>query len=75
MRREKDISKLTEGDPTKLQRDKGYADVRDYSMRHKIRMFWDLNEDAKLDRVFKLRVDDIEVIIDAEELMRYVRWV
>jgi hypothetical protein len=75
MRRIKDYSTLREGDPTKVQRDKGRADLRDYSMKHKVSMYWDLNEDSKIDQMFILRIDNIEVILDSEDLQRYLRWV
>lgn len=71
----KDMSVLREGDQTKVQRDKGSGSVRDYSLKHRVTIAWDLNEDSMRDQMFRLTVDDYEVILDAEEMMRYLRWV
>lgn len=71
----KDMSTLREGDQTKVQRDKKHGVIRDYSLRHRVEMRWDLNEDAMHDQMFILKVDNLEVILDAEEVMRYLRWV
>ena len=38
-------------------------------------MYRDLNEEANKDMIFRLTVDDYEVLLDAEQLMRAVRWV
>lgn len=72
---EKDMTVLREGDKAVTQRDKHRGTVRDYSLRHRVTVEWDLNEDAKRDSMFILKVDDYEVILDAEEMMRYLRWV
>lgn len=71
----KDMSVVREADQTKTQRDRSRANIRDYSLNHRVEMDWDLNDEAQRDRMFKLKVDDLEVILDAEELMRYLRWV
>lgn len=72
---DKDMSVLRDGDQTKIQRDRGHGNVRDYSLRHRVEVRWDLNDEAIRDKMFILKVDDKEVILDAEELMRYLRWV
>lgn len=71
----KDMSVYREADAAKKQRDKGRGVLHDLSHRHKVEMIWDLNEDAITDQVFILRVDDYEVMLDAEQLQRYLRWV
>lgn len=71
----KDMSVLREGDQTKKQRDLRRGTPRDYSLNHRIEIRWDLNEEAKRDQMFRLIVDDKEMICDAEEFMRYLRWV
>lgn len=71
----KDMSVIREGDQTKVQRDRRRANIRDYSLNHRIELQWDLNEEAERDQMCRLIVDDIEMIIDAEEVMRYLRWV
>lgn len=71
----KDMSVLREGDQTKVQRDKKGGVLKDYTLHHRVTMAWDLNDEAIRDRMFRLTVDDHEVILDAEEFMRYLRWV
>lgn len=73
--KEKDMSVLREGDETRIQRSRKRGSLRDYSLQHKVEVQWDLNEEAKRDRMFKLRVDDYEVILDWEEVLRYGRWI
>lgn len=73
---DKDMSVLREGDDTRTQRDQKVGNVKDYSMRHRIALYWDLNDEAKRDLMVKMVIDDdIEVIFDAEDMMRYLRWV
>lgn len=75
MRKIKDYAQLREGDPTKVQKEKGHADIRDHTLKHHVQMFWDLNKDAIQDRMFMLKIDDLEVVLDAEDVLRYLRWV
>lgn len=72
---EKDMSVLREGGSTKQTFEAKRGSLKDYSLHHRVTVEWDLNEDSKRDQIFKLKVDDYEVLIDAEELMRYIRWV
>jgi hypothetical protein len=73
---EKDMSVLREGELAKKQRDRSAASVREYSLNHRVRLYWDLNEEATRDMMFRMVIDnDIELILDAEEMMRYLRWV
>lgn len=74
-RQTKDMSIYREGDQVKTQRDKRHGELRDYSMQHSVHVYWDLNDDAIRDQIIKLRIDDYEVILDAEQLQRYLRWV
>lgn len=66
---------LREGDKTKLQREKRIGNLKDYTLKHRVTVEWDLNEDSMRDRMFRLTVDDKDVILDVEELMRYLRWI
>lgn len=74
-RQAKDMSIYREADKAKTQRDKGHGELKDHSLKHRVHMYWDLNEDAKRDQIFKLTVDDYEVYLDAEQLQRLLRWV
>lgn len=71
----KDMSVLREGDSARVQHKKTKGTVRDYSLKHRVEVEWDLNEDAIRDKMFRLKIDGCEVILDAEEMMRYLRWV
>ncbi len=67
---------LREGDATRKQKDKRRANIRDYGLQHTAEIQWDLNQEAEADTIFKLIIDgDIELYIDKEEMLRYLRWV
>ena len=72
---DKDMSVLREGDETRIQRSQKIGNLKDYSLQHRVTLAWDLNDEAKRDLMVKLKIDDVEVILDAEDLMRYLRWV
>lgn len=72
---EKDMSVLHEMDQTAAQRDQKIGTLKDYSMKHRVSVRWDLNDEAVRDQMFELKIDDYTVILDAEELLRYLRWV
>lgn len=74
-RKAKDMSVYREADKAKIQKERQHGELRDLSMQHKVSMHWDLNEDAIKDQIFILKVDDIEVMLDAEQFTRYLRWV
>lgn len=71
---DKDMSVVREMDQTKVQRDKRRGVLKDYSLQHRVELRWDLNDEAIRDQMFRLIIDDYEVIIDLEELLRYTRW-
>jgi hypothetical protein len=71
----KDMSIMREADRAQEQRTKTSYELRDYSLKHRVHIFRDLNEEATRDMIFKLVVDDKEVLIDAEQLMRILRWI
>lgn len=72
---DKDMTVLREGDETRVQQAQRMGNLKDYSLKHRVTLHWDLNEEAKRDLMVKLVIDDVEVILDAEDLMRYLRWV
>jgi hypothetical protein len=71
----KDMTTTRENDPTRAQAERTHYDVRDLSLQHRVKIYRNLNEDADRDRIFKLTVDDYEVILDAEEIDRITRWI
>lgn len=74
-RQTKDMTVYREADSPKTQKDKHNGELRDAGMKHKVHMYWDLNEDGIRDQIFKLTVDDYTVYLDSEQLLRYLRWV
>lgn len=72
---EKDMSVLREADATKKQQAARRGTIRDYSLKHRVEIAWDLNDEAMRDQMFRLKIDEKEVILDAEEVMRLLRWV
>jgi len=69
------MSTTRENDKTFDQRDSMHYDIRDLSLQHRVKIYKDLNDDATRDLIFKLTVDDYEVILDAEQVRRALRWV
>lgn len=72
---DKDMQVLREGGSTRDTLEVRYAVLKDYSLRHRVTVEWDMNDDSKRDQMVKLTVGGNEVILDAEELMRYIRWI
>jgi hypothetical protein len=71
----KDMSVVDEADRAEQQRARKFGTVRDYSLQHRVTIAWDLNDEADRDTMFRMTVGDNEVILDAEEMMRLLRWV
>lgn len=69
------MSVLREQDSPKDQVKQTRGSLRDLSNQHKVEVFWDLNEDCITDQIFKLAIDDYEVLLDAEQVKRLLRWV
>lgn len=68
------------------ERDAGYGTLKRYGgAGGTVEMFWDLNDAAIRDQIFKLRAKgtcpdcknrhDIEILLDWEEITKYGRWV
>ena len=72
---DKDMSVIREGASTKDTLDAKRGTLKDYSLQHRVTLEWDLNAEAIRDHIFKFTIDDKTVLIDSEELMRYLRWV
>jgi hypothetical protein len=70
----KDMGVMREQDSAKVEHKSTKGFLRDYSLQHRVEIDWDLNVEAERDRIFKLKVDDYEVLLDAEQVLRYLRW-
>lgn len=75
MRRAKDLDPTREADSALVQHKSSSGVLRDLSLKHKVKMYWDLSKDAQTDQIFKLEIDDYVVYLDSEQMMRYLRWV
>jgi len=73
---DKDMTLLKEQDHPRDQAKMFVTTVRDATHQHKVDIVWNMNDDTKKDRIFKLVVDDdTEMLLDAEQVMRILRWV
>ena len=71
----KDRSQLEEGDSAFTQHKATKAWVKDYSLKHKVSVEWDMTQDSIDDRICLLRVGDNIAVVDVEELHRAMRFV
>ena len=71
----KDMSVLKENQSAVDQHGANRDVLKDYSMKHRVEVIWDLNEDSKRDFMFQLKIDDYTVVLDKEEVLRVLRWV
>lgn len=60
---------------TKAERDLGYGKVRDYKNGKDVHVIWDFHPDATRDSMVMLKIGKEEVIIDSEQLFKFLRWV
>lgn len=74
-RQYKDMADMWENDSAYEQRKTTTYNMRDYSAKHRVVAERDLNDEAIRDQIFKLKIDDVEVLLDAEQVARMVRWV
>lgn len=71
----KDMTMVSEQDSAREQHKQTRGSLRDYSGQHKVEMFWDISDEHKKDMIFRLDIDDKSVLLDAEQLQRYLRWI
>jgi hypothetical protein len=72
---EKDQAVLREGASVYDQHRSTRGALKDYSMKHKVTMEWDLTPVSKRDRIFRLVIGNSSVLLDWDELQRLGRWV
>lgn len=75
MRVHKSRDSLQETDSALKQRLTPRAVLKDYSLRHQVEMRWDLSKEAERERVFALKIDDYEVLLDYEEFLKAGRFI
>lgn len=71
----KNMSVLREGDSAYEQHKSVSGVIKDYSLKHIVRVEWDLSPDAIRDRICRITIGDNVAIVDSEELRRLLRWV
>lgn len=71
----KDMVKLRETEGAKSQHDKPMARIKDYSLKHPVTIYWDMNDEAKRDQMFIIQVGENKAVIDWEELQRACRFI
>jgi len=71
----KDRSNLREQDSATVQSRANKAFIKDYSLKHKVSIEWDMTPDSINDRICILRVDDYAAVIDHDEILRALRFV
>lgn len=57
------------------QATKPHAFLKDYTMKHRVEMSWDLNPEAITDRMFRLTVGKNTVILDWQEVLKAGRFI
>mgnify|MGYP003655288141 CR=1 FL=1 len=71
----KDREGLKESESATSQSRSKRGSLKDYSLKHKVSMEYDMNDDSIRDRIFVLKIDDLSVVLDWEEMSRIGRFV
>lgn len=66
---------LREGNSATSQHKMSRGVLKDYSLKHRVTIEYDMSPESERDRIFKLKVDDYSVLLDYEELMRIGRFI
>ncbi len=70
-----DRSDLDEQDRPWVQHKQSRGVLKDYSLKHKVSIEYDMNDDSIKGRIFKLKIDDYEVVLSYEEFLRIGRFI
>ena len=73
MRQAKDMSVIRESMGFWEAIKKNSAVLKDYRRGTPVFLQWDMSNEAKRDRMFRIRIGDQEAILDLEELLSYTR--
>lgn len=71
----KDRSQLKETDSAVEQSRSKRASLKDYSLKHRVEIQYDMNEDSIRDRMFILHFDDHTAILDYEEFLKVSKFI
>lgn len=75
MRLGKDQDALLETNGVMKQRTTPRADLKDYSLQRQVSIEWDMSKESERERMFILRIDDYEVVLDYEEFRKASRFI
>ncbi len=56
------------------ERDFGFGHLRDYGKGRSVTIEWGYNQAVRDDGLFKLKVGKEEVLLSAEDILRFTRW-
>jgi len=73
--KEKDMVKLRETEWAKRQAKQPLAHLKDYSLKHRVTLEWDMNDDSKRDQMFIIRIGDKRAVLDYEEFLKAARFI
>jgi len=71
----KDRNQLRETNSAEEQARSKRASLKDYSLKHRVEIQYDMNEDSVRDRMFILHFDNQTAILDYEELLKVSRFI
>lgn len=63
------------------ERDAGYGRVLDHGKGYSVQLFWETGQKAGENQMFRIEISGrglekrIELLLNAEQLMKYLRWV
>lgn len=73
--KDKDMGVLRDTESAKSQLHKPRAELKDYSLKNRVTMEWDLNQDSVRDRMFRITVGNEIAILDWEEVLKAGRFI
>jgi hypothetical protein len=71
----KDLAELREGQEATTQVKMSSGVLKELTGKHKVTIHWNLNEEAIADQIFMLRVDEAELYLDKQDLLRHLRFI
>lgn len=69
----REVLKETESFSNLAKKKINHANLKDYAMNSVVTLEWDLNKDAIQDRIFRIRINGEEALLDWEEFLHYAR--
>lgn len=57
------------------ERDSGHGRLIDLANRNQVHVWWGFSDQATADGVFRIKIGDKEAVLDAEQMLKFLRWV